>query len=66
MTKPVSLEALDPEAGTSLTDQMRWLHDQVRQHYPIVNRVAIALYDSRQEMLKTYVNSSDVTDPLSL
>ncbi|HEY9191277.1 MAG TPA: HD domain-containing phosphohydrolase [Methyloversatilis sp.] len=66
MTKPVSFEMLDPEAGTSLTDQMRWLHDQVRQHYPQVNRVAIALYDSRQEMLKTYVNSSDVTDPLSL
>jgi HD-GYP domain-containing protein (c-di-GMP phosphodiesterase class II) len=66
MTKPVSFEALDPEAGTSLTDQMRWLHEQVRLHCPQVNRVAIALYDSRLEMLKTYVNSSDVPHPLSL
>lgn len=65
MTLPISFETLGTEAGTSLTDQMAWLHEQVRRHYPAVHRIAIALYDSRHGVLKTYVNSSDVSDPLS-
>lgn len=66
MDQPVSYEHLDDEGGSSLTDQMRWLHVQVRQHHPQVHRIAIALYDARHGLLKTYVNSSDVTDPLAL
>ncbi len=66
MDQQVSYEHLDDEGGSSLTDQMRWLHVQVRQHHPQVHRIAIALYDARHGLLKTYVNSSDVTDPLAL
>ena len=65
MDQQVSYEHLDDEGGSSLTDQMRWLHVQVRQHHPQVHRIAIALYDARHGLLKTYVNSSDVTDPLA-
>lgn len=66
MTPPVLFEALDTEIGTSLTDQMHWLHEHVRHHHPKVNRIAIALYDSNQDLLKSYVSSSDLGDPLSL
>lgn len=66
MDQQVSYGHLDDEGGSSLTDQMRWLHVQVRQHHPQVHRIAIALYDARHGLLKTYVNSSDVTDPLAL
>lgn len=55
----------DEPGGRSLTDQMKWLHDQVRQHHPQVHRIAIALHDARHQVLKTYVNSSDVSDPLT-
>lgn len=66
MQEHVSFEHLEDGSGNSLTDQMRWLHAQVRQHHPQVHRIAIALYDARHGLLKTYVNSSDVTDPLAL
>lgn len=66
MQEHVSFEHLDDGSGNSLTDQMRWLHAQVRQYHPQVHRIAIALYDARHGLLKTYVNSSDVTDPLAL
>jgi HD-GYP domain-containing protein (c-di-GMP phosphodiesterase class II) len=65
MTPPISFETLSTEAGTSLTEQMEWLHEQVRHRYPAVHRIAITLYDSKHGVLKTYVNSSDVSDPLS-
>jgi HD-GYP domain-containing protein (c-di-GMP phosphodiesterase class II) len=66
MNDTVSFETLDDDSGGSLTAQMQWLHVRVRQHHPQVHRIAIALYDARHEVLKTYVNSSDVADPLSL
>lgn len=64
MTRPVSFDALSEDGGTSLTEQMAWLHDQIRQRHPQVHRIAIALYDARHALLKTYVHSSDVSDPL--
>ena len=66
MQEQVSYEHLDEDSGSSLNEQMRWLHTQVRHHHPQVHRIAIALYDARHGLLKTYVNSSDVTDPLAL
>ena len=66
MQEQVSYEHLDEDGGNSLNEQMRWLHAQVRHHHPQVHRIAIALYDARHGLLKTYVNSSDVTDPLAL
>lgn len=59
-----SSEAPAGDPGTSLTEQMRWLHARVRHHHPQVHRIAIALYDSRHDMLKTYVDSGDVPDRL--
>ncbi|MCQ9375987.1 HD domain-containing protein [Methyloversatilis sp. XJ19-13] len=61
-----SSEAPAGDPGTSLTEQMRWLHARVRHHHPQVHRIAIALYDSRHDTLKTYVDSSDVADRLAL
>jgi HD-GYP domain-containing protein (c-di-GMP phosphodiesterase class II) len=61
-----SSEAPAGDPGTSLTEQMRWLHARVRHHHPQVHRIAIALYDSRHDTLKTYVDSSDIADRLAL
>lgn len=61
-----SSEAPASDPDTSLTGQMRWLHARVRHHHPQVQRIAIVLYDSRHDMLKTYVDSSDVADRLAL
>ena len=66
MNDTVSFETLDDDSGGSLTAQMQWLHARVRQHHPQVHRIAITLYDARHDVLKTYINSSDVADPLSL
>lgn len=48
----------------SLTEQMAWLHRQIRRYHPFVSRIAVALYDGRHDLLKTYVSSNDQTQPL--
>jgi len=59
-------EGTDNAYGTSLSEQMKWLHEHALLRHPEVHRIAIALYDARHELLKTYVNSSDVQHPLAL
>ncbi|AOF82940.1 GAF domain protein [Methyloversatilis sp. RAC08] len=59
-------EGTDNAYGTSLSEQMKWLHEHALLRHPEVHRIAIALYDARHELLKTYVNSSDVQHPMSL
>ena len=57
--------AADHDAVTSLTDRIGWVHARVRHQHPQVHRIAIALYDGRSDTLRTYVDSSDVEQPLA-
>ena len=70
MTESVSFPVPEPEADldavTSLADRIYWVHARVRHQHPRVHRIAIALYDGRSDMLRTYVDSSDAARPLAL
>jgi len=42
-----------------LTEKLRFLHQIMRQDFPFIDRLAIALYDKETEMLKTYTHSTE-------
>lgn len=45
-----------------LTEKLRFLHQIIRQDFPFIDRLAIALYDEKTEMLKTYTHSTEGSD----
>ncbi len=45
-----------------LTEKLRFIHQVIRQDFPFIDRVAIALYDEKTEMLKTYTHSTEGND----
>jgi HD-GYP domain-containing protein (c-di-GMP phosphodiesterase class II) len=53
------------ERAASLTRQLDLLHRQVRDLHPSVVRMACALYDPQDDMLKTFINSTVGAEPLS-
>lgn len=48
----------------SMANKLRSLHDGLRVDMPQITRVAVAVYDSKTDMLKTYVNSTFEGDSL--
>ena len=53
------------ERAASLTRQLDLLHRQVRDLHPSVVRMACALYDPQDDMLKTFINSTVGAEPLA-
>jgi hypothetical protein len=49
----------------SLKDKMVSAHRSVQSKFPFVSRIAIALYDSGTNILKTYMDSSGGDKPLA-
>ncbi|WP_342129548.1 HD-GYP domain-containing protein [Hydrogenophaga sp. OTU3427] len=49
--------ALNPQAST-LTHRLEVLHDKLLETVPSVDRIACALYDADEDMLKTFINST--------
>ena len=45
-----------------LTEKSRFLHQVLRQDFPFVDRLAIALFDDKTQMLKTYTHSTEGND----
>ncbi len=45
-----------------LTEKLRFLHQVIREDFPFVDRLAIALFDEKTEMLKTYTHSTEGSD----
>ncbi|WP_211208308.1 HD-GYP domain-containing protein [Leeia oryzae] len=43
---------------TNLTDRLQHLHQIIASRYPFVHRLAMALYDPRTDMLKTFISSN--------
>ncbi len=45
-----------------LTENLRFIHQIIRQDFPFVDRLAIALFDEKTEILKTYMHSTEGND----
>ena len=58
MMSPFKLFDTIHGSGHGLSDKLAVLHDQIRDRHPYVDRLAIALYDAKTDLLKTFVNSS--------
>ncbi len=48
---------LSGRLGT-LTDRVEYVHGLVMEKLPTVDRIACALYDSKTDLLKTFINST--------
>jgi len=48
----------------SLSDKLGSLHKLLKRRYPFIARVAVAVYDPKTDLLKTYVDSGQSTHPL--
>jgi HD-GYP domain-containing protein (c-di-GMP phosphodiesterase class II) len=52
------------ESGT-LSDKLRAIHQRIRERHNFVDRIAVAMYDPKTDLLKTFLHSSGPDDPLS-
>jgi len=48
-----------------LSDKIRHVHKVIRGRCPAVKRIAVAIYDAHNDMLKTFVHSTEGKNPLS-
>jgi HD-GYP domain-containing protein (c-di-GMP phosphodiesterase class II) len=53
------------DSRAPLSDKLKLLHDMLRMHYAFIDRIAVALYDDKTDMLRTFVWSSDTPSPLT-
>jgi HD-GYP domain-containing protein (c-di-GMP phosphodiesterase class II) len=52
-------------AQASFSDRLQALHGEIAERYPFVDRIAIALYDAKTDLLKTFAHSSRGPSPLN-
>ena len=65
MTGPAHEDALQAlNADGPLRARIREIHWAVKSFLPFVERIAVAVYDPKTTLLKSYVHSSDGEDPL--
>lgn len=65
MTDPAHEDALQGlNADGPLRARIREIHWAVKSFLPFVERIAVAVYDPKTKLLKSYVHSSDGEDPL--
>jgi len=48
-----------------LSRKLRFIHDTICQRYPYVERLAVAVYDPKTDLLKTFIHSSGDKMPLN-
>jgi len=48
-----------------LREKLIKLHDALKAHLPFIKRIAVAVYDPKTTLLKTFLHSSGEDDPLS-
>lgn len=49
----------------TLQERLRDLHPLVRQRFPFIDRIAVAIYDPQTDLIRTLAHSSGGDDPLS-
>lgn len=47
-----------------LTNKLNFIHKIILEDFPFINRLAIALYDEKTEILKTYAHSTEGDNPV--
>lgn len=52
------------QVGDELNSRLRQLHEQLLEYVPDVDRIACVLYERKDDMLKTFVTSTRVGEPL--
>lgn len=58
------LQSLNTEART-LTERLNALHQRLLETVPAVDRIACALYDASEDLLKTFINSTRHGQPIA-
>ncbi len=58
-----TLEALN--RNQPLSKRLHFVHATISQRYPFIKRVAVAVYDPKTDLLKTFIHSSSGDTPLS-
>ncbi len=48
-----------------LPEKLRFIHDTLRQNLDFIERIAVAVYDRKTDLLKTFIHSSGDAQPLS-
>ena len=48
-----------------LSEKLRFVHDTIKQRYPFIERLAVAIYDPKTDLLKTFIHSSGGAVPLA-
>ena len=51
--------------NTSLSEKLISIHEALNKQMPMVDRVSVAVYDPKTDLLKTFIHSSGDADPLS-
>jgi HD-GYP domain-containing protein (c-di-GMP phosphodiesterase class II) len=51
-------------SGKTLNERLQQLHTRMLQHIPCVDRIACAVYDASEDLLRTFVNSTRAGEPL--
>lgn len=46
------------QVGDDLNQRLRQLHEQLLEQVPAVDRIACVLYEAKDDMLRTFVNST--------
>lgn len=51
----LGLERLNEKLN--ITDKLHVIHQEIKQHYPDIGRIAVALYEKERDLLKTFICS---------
>lgn len=51
--------------GDTLNERLSHLHDRMLESVPVVDRIGCAIYDAKEDRLKTFVNSTRQGVPIS-
>jgi len=49
-----------------LPDKISYVHGLLKERFDFIDRISVAIYDAKTDLLKTYVHSSDDENPLVL
>ncbi len=58
-----TLEALNQ--SQPLSSKLHFVHETINQRHPFIERLAVAVYDPKTDLLKTFLHSSNGETPLS-
>ncbi|MDX1252643.1 MAG: HD domain-containing protein [Gammaproteobacteria bacterium] len=53
------------DQNIALTKKLEFVHEAIRERFAFVDRIAVALYDPKTDLLKTFLHSSGGDRPLS-